>query len=98
MPDALYLQITDPAVAEFFRVLETKIAKDVKDACKRQHTERGIVELRLAVTDGVIVPTIKGDLSTTPMGECLRAGVAKLFDAIEVPPGALPHLVMLRVD
>ena len=94
-PHIVYWQLVEPSHLDFRRDLSARIRAEVTPACKRQHTNRVDVEMRFAVANGAIVPSVRG--ADSSMGECLRAGALKVVDGLEVPPGALPYALRLRL-
>jgi len=96
-PYVAYWEISDDNVADFRRDLSAKLRSEVLLPCKQQHPERGDVSFSFEAVDGKLLPVLTGPLAPTPMGNCLRAALAKLVDGIEVPSGFLPFHSMLRL-
>lgn len=94
-PYTVYWQLAEPSHLDFRRDLSARIRAEVTPACKRQHANRGDFELRFAVANGAVMPSVRG--ADPAMAECLRAGSLKLVDGLEVPPGALPYAVTFRL-
>jgi hypothetical protein len=96
-PYVVYWLIADEAALTLHDEMRTKIVAQVASPCKRQHPQRGTIDISVKLLHGEIRPVTFGELAETPIGECIRSGLNDFLLSTDFPSGALPFSATLKL-